>query len=459
MESNEDDSKRKSESEIDDDEDAEEEEVPPPKEEQDKQQQQQQQQQEQHQQEQQDEEEDKTASCSPPAVLLNIPKVPQPQSSIKEEDNHNHNHEGKPLPSSSSSATAPAGEDSIGEFDDGRSGKLTLSILIQEGLIDPGEGVLTIDYLGQTFKGDLLAAGKIRSQETGLIFNNPSAWAIYCKKIVNPAKKSGCGWASVKYKGRKMDHFKTQWTKMKTKRDQEEAEKREESRTPEAAVTAQAMANEVHVGPVAFPQILRHAQLGLKPLPTTNVMPGGGFVNFPEPTPQPPAPDMDSPIEPETFVSQGRLQPFTLSVASSALLVVDIHAHTSKDAVVGYLAGHWDLNAHNLAITHAFPCLVDPECNSNNDGGEDDGPDEEEDKKNEVAARTEYDIYNAIYSRHLSLVGWYKTCPQLPRALPTIKDSESQLDFQVQYSDVIWHFSEPVFTNLALFEMVWHQNF
>ncbi len=26
-------------------------------------------------------------------------------------------------------------------------------------------------------------------------------------------------------------------------------------------------------------------------------------------------------------------------------------------------------------------------------------------------------------------------------------------------SDVIWHFSEPVFTNLALFEMVWHQNF
>ena len=27
-----------------------------------------------------------------------------------------------------------------------------------------------------------------------------SAWAIYCKKIINPAKKSGCGWASIKYK-------------------------------------------------------------------------------------------------------------------------------------------------------------------------------------------------------------------------------------------------------------------
>jgi hypothetical protein len=52
---------------------------------------------------------------------------------------------------------------------------------------------MSIDYLGQTFKGDLLPSGKIKSQETGLIFNNPSAWAIYCKQIINPAKKSGCG--------------------------------------------------------------------------------------------------------------------------------------------------------------------------------------------------------------------------------------------------------------------------
>ena len=59
--------------------------------------------------------------------------------------------------------------------------------------IEPDDGVMSIDYLGQTFKGDLLPTGKIRSQETGLIFNNPSAWAIYSKQIVNPAKKSGCG--------------------------------------------------------------------------------------------------------------------------------------------------------------------------------------------------------------------------------------------------------------------------
>ena len=61
-----------------------------------------------------------------------------------------------------------------------------------------------------------------------MLFNNPSAWAIYCKKIVNPAKKSGCGWASVKYKGRKMDHFKTVWTKLKAEKEKKQMEEMRE---------------------------------------------------------------------------------------------------------------------------------------------------------------------------------------------------------------------------------------
>ena len=87
---------------------------------------------------------------------------------------------------------------------------------------------MTIDYLGQTFKGDLLPNGQIKSQETGMYFKNPSAWAIYCKKIVNPSKKSGCGWASVKYKGRKMDHFKALWaSKIKALRAAESVDRAE----------------------------------------------------------------------------------------------------------------------------------------------------------------------------------------------------------------------------------------
>ena len=50
---------------------------------------------------------------------------------------------------------------------------------------------------GAKFIGDLLPGGKIRAQETQKIFSSPSSWAIHCKKLLNPDKKSGCGWSSV----------------------------------------------------------------------------------------------------------------------------------------------------------------------------------------------------------------------------------------------------------------------
>lgn len=61
----------------------------------------------------------------------------------------------------------------------------------------------------------MLEDGKIRSQETDIIFASPSAWAVACKRFINPDKKSGCGWGSVKYKGRKLDAYKNVWYKKK----------------------------------------------------------------------------------------------------------------------------------------------------------------------------------------------------------------------------------------------------
>jgi len=327
-----------------------------------------------------------SSSPSPSPAILNIPKVNAPPSG---------NASSCASPPSTTAASSvqefnDVNEDeAIGEFDDGKSGKLTLSTLLNEGLIEAGEGVLSIEYLGQTFKGDLLGVGKIRSQETGLVFNNPSAWAIYCKKIVNPSKKSGCGWASVKYKGRKMDHFKTQWTKMKGQRDAEEAEKKAALEEEADRIKIEELERE---GVLRKAYILKHSQLGTK------------------------GPDdaLHTLVDVETFPRQGKVQPFTLSCSSSALLLLDLHAHLSKTAVTGYLAGHWDVNTHNLAITHTFPCLV---------GDDDDGDD---------LAKIEYDIYNAIYGRHLALVGWYRSNPENPRALPTLRDSEAQLDHQVR---------------------------
>ena len=194
-----------------------------------------------------------SSSPSPSPAILNIPKVNAPPS-------------GNASPSTTAASSVQEFNDvnedeAIGEFDDGKSGKLTLSTLLQEGMIEAGEGVLSIEYLGQTFKGDLLGVGKIRSQETGLVFNNPSAWAIYCKKIVNPSKKSGCGWASVKYKGRKMDHFKTQWTKMKSQRDAEEAEKKATLEEDAERIKIEQLESE---GLLRKAYILKHSQLGVK---------------------------------------------------------------------------------------------------------------------------------------------------------------------------------------------------
>lgn len=288
-------------------------------------------------------------------------------------------------------------EDGIGEFDDGRSGKITLGVLIQDGIIEAGDGVMAVDYLGQTFKGDLMLNGKIKSQETGLVFNNPSAWAIYCKKIVNPSKKSGCGerWASVKYKGRKMDQFKTIWTKMKAKKDAEGGGEDGVSSLDLSSSGGAGGSESTKTSSNGFcppaptgPIVLRHNQLAPKhPSDQTSIL-----------------------LDVDTFQALGKMQPFTVSISSSALLVLDLHSHMVKEPVCGYLAGQWDLNSHNLAVTHAFPCLT---------------------RNADEAARIESEIYSQIYGRHLSLVGWYRGSPGMP-PLPSLKDSEAQLEYQMK---------------------------
>lgn len=45
---------------------------------------------------------------------------------------------------------------------------------------------------------------------------------MHCKRIINPDKKSGCGWASVKYKGKKLDAYKA--TYMRKCQQQKDAE-------------------------------------------------------------------------------------------------------------------------------------------------------------------------------------------------------------------------------------------
>jgi len=124
-------------------------------------------------------------------AILSIPQYLHPRTTSSEQEpdssDDTETMETGGIDAGSSGRSAAGGgmdsnnEDGIGEYDDGKTGKLTLSILLAEGLIEPGDGVMSIDYLGQSFKGDLLTIGKIRSVETGLIFNNPSVKRLSLK--------------------------------------------------------------------------------------------------------------------------------------------------------------------------------------------------------------------------------------------------------------------------------------
>eukprot|EP00092_Neocalanus_flemingeri_P039916 GFUD01043477.1.p1 GENE.GFUD01043477.1~~GFUD01043477.1.p1 ORF type:complete len:638 (-),score=151.19 GFUD01043477.1:153-2066(-) len=330
--------------------------------------------------------------------ILNIPQYLNQRPSTDHEESDTDHMETE---SHTESTTEEPEEGGIGEFDDGKTGKLTLAILLHENLIQAGEKVMSIDYLGQTFKGDLMPAGKIRSIETGLVFNNPSAWAIYCKKIINPAKKSGCGWASVKYKGRKMDYYKSVWTKRKAQRDAENAKNEAAQALTALSASGGLRSNSAHnaMDSIHLDENMYNMRTNL--LKATSLSPifsnsKGHFVEL------------------ESFTQEGKMQPFTVSVSTSAMLILDLHSHLSDEEVCGYLAGQWDPNSHNLAITNTFPCLIDPK-----------------EAGTEAAQKLETDIYEDLYGKHLNLVGWYHSNPKGPAA-PSAKDCFDQLDFQIK---------------------------
>ncbi|GFQ72333.1 MPN domain-containing protein [Trichonephila clavata] len=121
--------------------------------------------------------------------------------------------------------------------------------------------------------------------------------------------------------------------------------------------------------------------------------------------------DLNTLVKCTPFSGLDRIQPFTVTIATNCLLLVDFHCHIIKNEVVGYLGGNWDIASHNLAVLQAFPCrsgLGDKDS----------------------AARVEDEIRRSLERRHLSVVGWYHSHPTFP-AQPTIKDVDSQMEYQI----------------------------
>ncbi|GFT58210.1 MPN domain-containing protein [Nephila pilipes] len=309
---------------------------------------------------------------------------------------------------------AESGVDSLEEMQKRRSiqsGRgVTLSMLMSDGILEAGEGFLTIDYLGAKFVGDLLPGGKIRAQETQKIFSSPSSWAIHCKKLLNPDKKSGCGWSSMRYKGKKLDTYKNLWFR----KHKQEQENNAQLSSPSTSANNKSGIHADHTDEDKKSTTPKKWEIDK----LQNIIPR------PRPSPQKRiivphtvlgnrsfAHDLNTLVKCTPFSGLDRIQPFTVTIATNCLLLVDFHCHIIKNEVVGYLGGNWDIASHNLAVLQAFPCrsgLGDKDS----------------------AARVEDEIRRSLERRHLSVVGWYHSHPTFP-AQPTIKDVDSQMEYQI----------------------------
>ncbi|KAM4759007.1 MPN domain-containing protein isoform 2-T2 [Cyanocitta cristata] len=306
---------------------------------------------------------------------------------------------------------------------------ITLRVLLRDGLLEPGRGVLSIYYLGKKFVGDLGSDGTITWQETGQVFNSPSAWATHCKRLVNPAKKSGCGWASVRYKGQKLDQYKAAWLRKHQPNvpppEESLASEGEEEELPEEEEEEATRDGRVPVPEAAAPK--KPEERSKKQQGKSLAEPAGTDVGAAgkrlEMKPRVPVRyctlgTRDSARNPQTlvevtsFAAINKFQPFNVAISSNVLLLLDFHSHLTRSEVVGYLGGRWDTNTQLLTVLRAFPCrtrLGDAEA----------------------AGAVEEEICQSLFLRGLSLVGWYHSHPFGP-ALPSLHDIDAQMDYQLK---------------------------
>lgn len=57
--------------------------------------------------------------------------------------------------------------------------------------------------------------------------------------------------------------------------------------------------------------------------------------------------DMSTMVELTSFSTLGKIQPFLVTITTTAALLVDLHCHLTDKEVCGYLGGHWDINSHS----------------------------------------------------------------------------------------------------------------
>ncbi|XP_053435644.1 MPN domain-containing protein isoform X2 [Nycticebus coucang] len=318
---------------------------------------------------------------------------------------------------------------------------VTLRVLLKDALLEPGAGVLSIYYLGKKFMGDLQPDGRIVWQETGQVFNSPSAWATHCKKLVNPAKKSGCGWASVKYKGQKLDKYKAAWLRRhQLHMPAATVDESPASEGEEEELLMEEEEEEVLAGVSVEDKSRRPPGKGPSEASHMEAIPSGKRVENKVRVPvrycmlgsRDSARNPHTLVEVTSFAAVNKFQPFNVAISSNVLFLLDFHSHLTRSEIVGYLGGRWDTNSQMLTVLRAFPCR-------SRLGDTDTAVAIEEEicglflhlALDLVTVGQDAQIYQSLFLRGLSLVGWYHSHPHSP-ALPSLQDIDTQMDYQLR---------------------------
>lgn len=299
---------------------------------------------------------------------------------------------------------------------------------------------------------DLLPAGTIRWMESKQIFTTPSAWVNFCKRTMTgeQVNKTLSAWTSIKYRGKRLDSYKLRWYRRQKKSGGEQSPPPTTNANGQPLIPANGslLANPAggHLSGVSGMELSSNILLDGAVKSNTELLSSinpslAALYNEASKSSFPFDEDpvllkqrhvlehddlpkkfvfKESDIQPlhcdqlvraVPFRSLDRIQPFTITVSTNALLLMDYHCHLTDGEVVGYLAGSWDIGTHMLCILQAFPCRAR--------------------LGDETRAKCiEEEIQQNLRQRNLSLVGWYHSHADKP-SQPSVKDIECQLEYQV----------------------------
>lgn len=96
----------------------------------------------------------------------------------------------------------------------------SMRTLLQDGILQAGEKVLTLEYEDTKFYGDLRRDGTIMMRDkddSPHIYATPVAWANHCCKMLNPESKPLNAWSSIRFRGKRLDSYKLKWYRAQKK--------------------------------------------------------------------------------------------------------------------------------------------------------------------------------------------------------------------------------------------------